>query len=297
MISKILLFSSTSLLMTILNKELTGLIPFPLFVVSIQMIGACLMSCMCNVRFGNDWLLWLCNIPPLITIMLISAMYALNYASIGSFVIIRNVLPLFTLIVDSALNKTCPDKIQLFSLLLIVTGAIIYEHGNIKFSEWGLTLLLINLVSCCADRIQEKRLLSKVDTNTMAIVFLNNIPGVLILGMMTMFDFKTLDNTVRHIDSTYKSSLLGFSVLCGVFLNCAGMDLQRSISATTMTVVGCANKLCLILWGIFHKGDSMNELCIIGITLSLLGCIIYGLKRSTTQEDEQPLLGKVKTIL
>ena len=290
LVFSIFIFSVASLAMTILNKELTVQTKFPILLVSIQMIGACIVTPFFKIRFGKDWFIWLTNISPLIALMLISSMYAFKYVSIGSFVIMRNTLPLLTLFADYIINNIYPSKSKCFSLLFVGIGAITYSYGDIQFSSFGLCLLLTNMVICCIDRIREKQLLSIVDTNAMAMVFLNNVPGFIILLTVIMTDYHKMFHTLHKLNTPYNLSLVGLSIVCGIILNFSSTVLQRSISATTMVVVNCANKLVLILWGIVFHSDSTNLTCYIGIILSISGCVLYGVEWKKVDEGDEHLL-------
>lgn len=278
--------------MTLINKYSMKQFDAPICVLSLQMIGtAACVSCTRQLQFGTQWRRWMMKIPPLILMMLLSSFCALRYVTLGTFVVVRNMMPCFTMWLEYMINAKVPSLWQCFSVAMILAGALVYEFKNIHFSGLGVILLLVNLVVSCLDRVFEKRLLeSLTDTNMLAMTFMNNMPGLPMLLAELLFRHGTV---VAIAQACAREKFAFFLILSGVVvgtsLNMLGMTVQKRISATAMMVLGSLNKTLIILWGMLMMGDDDSAPCILGACLSMLGCIFYSLPQHAT-DHEQPLL-------
>ena len=104
------------------------------------------------MHLGDGWRRWALTVPALFVIMMLTSMVALKYVSVGTFVVVRNLGPLFTLLFEVAVHR--PDALHcdartIGSLVTVVAGVVLYEWNDLQFSGLGLMFLLLNLLFAC----------------------------------------------------------------------------------------------------------------------------------------------------
>ena len=181
-----LAWASCSIGMTVLNKLAVNRTRAPIAVVIVQMLATCAMAVATrNLHFGPGWKIWAMSVPPLFVLMMVSSMLALQYVTVGTFVVVRNLGPIVTLAVETALHR--PDNLNCdakttASLLAIAVGVWLYESHEVKLSPIGCFYLLANLAFACAERMLQRHLLAvqSVDVSKPALMLLNNGIGALL---------------------------------------------------------------------------------------------------------------------
>ena len=108
------------------------------------------MTTSSSLHFGSvrDVMRWATTIPLLFTFMLASSMLALDLASMGAIVVVRNVAPIITLAMERAMSEHIElDASTILSMLVIIGGVVLYTYNDIQFSAAGLLLMGFNMVS------------------------------------------------------------------------------------------------------------------------------------------------------
>ena len=287
-LASVLLFMLCSFSMIIVNKMVVKRSNLPFTIVSIQMaFAATSMACYFpGLRFGGGWRdvwRWSRVVPFLFAGMLNSSMLALNFASTGACVVVRNLGPLLALPLERYFNEHIEiDTATLLSLVVTVMGVGLYVSNDIQFDLVGFIFILANLVFALTDRLMQRRLLAvtPVDISKNGLVLLNNglaeIPTV-------AFMFALGEHHRWHTFATYAATdwiLLVVSCSIGVVISWAGLNAQMHISATTMLVVTNLNKFVVIGFGIAFLGESSSWQAIVGCTAALGGGVWYARARS-----------------
>ena len=186
MASKTLLLAAVpwmacSIGMTVLNKLAVMKTGAPLGVVMVQMAATCVVALASrDLHFGRGTKMWALTIPWLFVAMMVSSMMALKFVSVGSFVVVRNLGPLTTLVIEATIHRSSGLALNLEtvgSLAAILTGVLLYEDvRSVSFSPVGVGLLILNIVLACAERLGQRHLLAidKVDISTPGLMLLNN---------------------------------------------------------------------------------------------------------------------------
>lgn len=277
MLDMLILYTSLSVGMTIVNKSCMLLLNHPLLVVTCQMIcGACLALCTCKVKIRKEQYQWVLFVPVLIFVMIWSSMYAIQVVSIGTFVVIRNTIPLCTICLERIVFGHKLTKMKIIGSIFIILGSIVYYHDNIYINEKGILSLLLNVLASSIDRIVEKYLLDSIEIDKITIAFVNNAFGVFPLLYSVMFTHTTLVEFTNHLLKRPKHLLLlCTSSIIGVCLNMVCLKIQARVSPSDMTIINTINKLFLIIGGmiIYHESRSLNAL--LGILLSFTGCLLF----------------------
>jgi len=95
-------WSVSSLLMSLANKMAVTATDAPLALTAAQMCFTTLAACAaCDFHFGDGTLAWAFTVPPLFVFMLCASMLSMEFVSLGAWVVIRNLGPIVTLVVES----------------------------------------------------------------------------------------------------------------------------------------------------------------------------------------------------
>jgi len=276
-------WSASSISMTVLNKLVVTHSHAPMAVVVVQMIATVGVSANSrDLHFGEGWKLWAMAVCPLYSLMMLTSMLALKYVTVGTFVVVRFLGPLVTLIIETLWHK--PESLHFDAKTAgatsaIAIGVLIYEAREISFSFVGFLFLLANLGLATTERMVQRHLLAikKVDVSKPALMMLNNGLGALFGLVLIHFTASKEWHTLYHALKFRRGT--GWAVLasCGVgtCISYTGLWLQSLVTATTFQVVGSCTKLIVIAWGIMIMGDAHGVISIFGAMLSLGGSYAY----------------------
>lgn len=152
--------------MSIFNKLAVVHLPLPLTIVAIQMaftVLALLLLQRSALSFGSrrDVARWGLSVPLLFVGMLATSMLAIQYASLGTIVVCRNVAPLFTLAIERCFRAPFVSSAHtLASLCVIVTGVTLYELTEVSFSLAGMAAIAANMAFAVLERIMQRHLMA-----------------------------------------------------------------------------------------------------------------------------------------
>ena len=249
-------WSFASIGLTLLNKSVVSQTHAPLVAVLIQMLVTMFIAlCMRDLKFGDGWVRWTLTVPVLFAFMMGTSMFAMKYVTLGTFVVVRNMGPLVTLGVETALHR--PDNLRCdwqttSSLCAIVVGVFLYEVSDLKFSLVGIGFLLANLLFACTERLLQRYFLAvrAVDVSKPALMVLNNGVGALLIVLVLLIEsnykapreeefHRMRVALTRH--PLNAGSALAASCLVGCAISYAGLWLQRLVTATSFMVLGCVH--------------------------------------------------------
>jgi len=269
-------WGTCSIGMTLLNKRAIDKTGAPLGVVVLQMLATVLVALSQHRRlhFGQGTRLWASTVPILFMCMMGSSMLALKYVSAGAFVVVRNLGPLVTLVMEVALHK--PDNLPFNprtagATLAIAAGVWMYEANDIRWSERGFFFLLANLGFACAERMLQRHLLvvTEVDVSRTGLMLLNNGLGaaltVLAIAFSSPREWRQLYRSLRHVRGAATYTLASCAVGCAI--SYCGLWLQSLITATSFMVLGSVAKMAVVLWGMVFLHDAAGPLAVLGALL------------------------------
>ena len=130
--------------MLVINKlVLRRFIGIPITIVMVQMAFTtiCLIVTPCGLHFGSyrDVLRWSLTIPFLFTLMLASSMLALDHASMGAIIVVRNVAPIVTMVIERFFGERIElSGMVVASLAVVVGGVALYTSHDFSFSPIGM---------------------------------------------------------------------------------------------------------------------------------------------------------------
>ena len=243
--------------MLVVNKlvlrRFTGL---PITVVMIQMAftAVCLVVTPCGLHFGSarDVLRWSLTIPFLFTLMLASSMLALDYASMGAIIVVRNVAPIVTMVIERLFQERIEVSFAVvLSLVWVVGGVILYTVHDVHFSPVGMAYMMLNMVSAVLERLLQRKMIAvePIDVSKGGMMLLNNAFALVPMGaLLVWFGEYHKWARLRHVSTSDVALLLG-SCVNAVGISYAGINAQGYVSATTFMVLSNLNKFVVVGFG------------------------------------------------
>ena len=225
--------------MMIINKMVLRSLPLPMTVVTIQMATTviALVTTSSSLHFGSvrDVLRWATTIPLLFTFMLASSMLALDLASMGAIVVVRNVAPIITLAMERAVSEHIElDAPTILSMLVIIGGVVLYTFNDIQFSAAGLALMGFNMISSVVERVLQRKMIavSPIDVSKTGMMLLNNAVALVPMSLLLVaFGEPARWHVVRSLRS-WDWTLLAASCVNAVAISWAGINAQVTEPST-----------------------------------------------------------------
>ena len=289
LITSCLFFMICSAGMMIFNKMVLRTVRLPITIVMVQMAFTVLVLCVlpCGLHFGSlsDVLRWSLSIPLLFTLMLASSMLALNHSSMGAIIVVRNVAPILTMVVERLWGEQIKVSLQIVgSLVYVLCGVALYTSADIQFSMIGMAYMFGNMVSAVLERLLQRRMIAvqPIDVSKTGMMLLNNAVALVPMGLL-LYAFG--EHTRWHEFRRFTSAdwlLLACSCLNAVGISWAGINAQAYVTATTFMVLSNLNKFVVIGFGIFvlHEAGTWQAIC--GCLIALSGGILYAKARSAS---------------
>jgi len=275
--------------MHVLNKSLVTSLQSPSLVTAAQMVMAAgALGCVSMKQLMNSdrkmlftWLL----IPGLFSAMLISSFYTYEFISLSLLTVVRNLAPLVSITVESVVMP--PEKrpvlsmMVVASILVMLSGAIIYAGGLKEFSVIGVMFAVLNLFLAVTERMTSRRLLVE-ECNGLPLevcTLVNNFLGLL-PTLLLAFCTQEISTVSEHAAAWTDPKVLTLMVLSGAIglgIGYFGFAVQRLISATSFLVLQNVSKVAVVGMGIvFFQDPIKSPYAMAGLLLSLGGSYLYG---------------------
>lgn len=280
--------------MMLVNKQVTMRFGTPLTIVGIQMaftvavLGSCFFS---TLHFGSrrDAIRWARTISPLYALMLGTSMIALQFSSVGTMTVARNIAPLVSLPIEAAFQEKIETTMWTWvSLLYILVGVLIYLSVDVGVgtSTVGMGFVLLNMIAAVVERLMQRRLivLEPVDLSKTAMLLLNNAFAIIPVAIAVPFAPTSLHGKPEYNEYNTWSRLLFvdyfllvLSCIIGVAIGWTALNAQSYLTATSMLVVTNMNKVVVVAISIVFMGEAKSWLAILGLTIAISGGAWYGL--------------------
>ncbi|KAG8462849.1 hypothetical protein KFE25_001622 [Diacronema lutheri] len=269
--------------MSIFNKLAVVHTPLPLTIVTVQMAFTVLtlLPNRSALTYGSarDVTRWAVTVPLLFVAMLASSMLALQYATLGTIVVCRNVAPIATMLIERCFRVPFAATAHTVGALsIIVVGVALYERGDVAFSPAAMCAIALNMVFAVLERIMQRHLMANdpVTLSKGMMMMLNNAIGAppCLLLAAAMGEHVRWTSTYAELTPRALTYLL-VSCLNGLAISYAGIRLQHLVTATTFMVVTNVNKFAVILFGIAAFNDTAGPTALLGCMLAICGGIYY----------------------
>jgi GDP-mannose transporter len=293
-----------SMTMNVVNKEVAVKFSATTLPVMLQMVFAMVMFTVMewrNLKCAKlvDLAKW-SVVPFFFTGMLYTSIHSLKELPLSAVLILRNVLPIFTLCGEKILygKPTEITSTMVLSMLLALLGTTMYGSWNLTVTRSGVLLVIGNCVMTVFDRILQRHFLHDPDFSLslpLCMVWNNFLGMIIICGLAYANGEMLLWRTMAQQASTTAWSLMLFSCICGCSLGYLGLKCQRLVSATTFLMLQNFTKVFLILIGMGYFGDSVWGISALGCTLSMCGTMWYSYDRLPVETAENSKSASTET--
>jgi len=308
--------------MSVFNKLAVQSLGLPITLVLIQMLFTVftVMLRPRSVHIGSmrDALQWGLTVPLLFAAMLVrrspvvtaiqgrgvptwsrrcaqvSSIVAMQYNSLGTIVIFRNIAPLFTLGIESMFRipmQITRDTVA--ALVTIVLGVVCYHYSTLTMSAIGLAAICLNMAFAVLERLMQRHLMAQepVDISKPGMMLLNNLFGLLPCGVLLLVyqevpHWSTVSSTLTYAECM----LIGASCLNGLAISYAGLRVQQLVTATTFMVLTNINKFVVIIFGVVALHDPLSARSAFGVLLAMGGGVWYAQARAKAPEEKKEQL-------
>lgn len=254
------------------------------------------------LRFGSfkDVLRW-GMVAPMYCGMLLTSILALKGAPMSLVIVLRNASPLGTLVFE----RMYPEPLQvsskmLVALIMMLTGAILYM-GHQEVVNWhAVGWVVLNSAIAVLDRLLQRLLLAPdqcpVDISKTGITFINNISGVVVIGIAILMkgELASLPDAARHLTTTGQANL-ALTCILGLTISYVSIWAQSLITATSFLVMTNANKFVILAVEACGFTAATTSLQMAGATLTIVGGLLYGQARQDIEESERSMLLPTKS--
>ena len=197
--------------------------------------------------------------------------------------ITRNCSPIITFVFEAIFQEAMPmTPPALVALLVMTSGVVLYTYNDVTLTGTGLFACFVDIfVGIIAALLQRRYIaLYPVNISFGGMVLLQNVIGVLpdIALVFAIGEPRKWDNLQGHPAGDYL--MFALSCVLGLTMGWASINAQQYVTATTMMVMGNANRILIILGGAIFVGEQYTWLGIFGIILAISGSIWYGYTRT-----------------
>jgi len=303
-------FGATSISMITLNKVCVSLTGAPSVLTAIQMAFAVAATLALQwkevVGADRKKLLRWCIVPVFYAGMLNSSLFSFKYMSLSLMIVFRNLAPLVTMAVESAVMEAQhAPKVTLpvvLAIILMIIGALLSTIGQSDASYIGLAVVLLNTLLAVLDRLLQRRLLVSEckDLPLSACMTLNNSLGMLpTLAMaMAMHEVQAIPAHQAAWTDPATLLLIGLSGVMGMAIGFFGLMCQKAMTATSFQVLQNLTKIIVVFVGVSVFGDNMDSRTRQGgMVLSIVGSVAYGLARASEVADKDARSGECQALL
>lgn len=290
LVTNVIFYMAASAGMMIVNKLVLRGSHLPITVVIVQMLFTvgvlvAVPGMRNSLHFGSamDAWRWARAVPPLFAMMLVSSMLALDYASMGALVVVRNLAPVPALISEGFIDRTLKvDPQTVLAISTSLAGVLLYAKNDLSSSSIGLLFMALNLFAAVAERVVQRKLiaLDPIDVSKQGMMMINNgVGAVLLIPLMAAFGELGHLHELAAFDARQWGLLL-LSCINGVAISYAGIAVQQYVTASTFLVLTNSNKFAVIAFGIFVLGEARAWQAVLGCVVALAGGVWYGKARA-----------------
>ena len=167
-LSAVVAFMAASAGMMIVNKLVMRGSHLPITIVIIQMLFTVVTIVVVPgmrraIRFGSarDVWRWTRAVPPLFALMLSTSMLALDHATMGAFIVVRNLAPVPALLSEAFIDRSLKIDLQtMLAMALSLAGVILYARNDLHSSPLGFLFMGINLCAAVLERLVQRTLIA-----------------------------------------------------------------------------------------------------------------------------------------
>lgn len=299
------IWSTSSLVMNLINKVAVNILPLPFTLVVLQMliadalllviVGPSSIVAEINEKKENIWRWSLLVIP--FSGMLLTSMVALHEGTVITLLVVRGALPLVTLFLERIALPTNSSPItatEFASLIVILVGTLVYAAADLHGvgSPKALACIGINMVCTVAHRLLERSLLvdPSMRLSFSGASWVNNTVGIIPIScfMLLSGEHHSWAETFASPDLLNLQPLtcIIFSGVVGLSLGYFSIVIQKHVTATSHLVLQIAVKIVTVVAVILLLHEHLTLLTGCGCLLTILGGAWYSFARLAPTKAE-----------
>jgi len=281
-------YAISSIFIVMLNKNILTGLHFP----SVQVVGLgqmtaaifILFSCkkLNIVDFPDFDIGVVKKIFPLPLLYLGNLVFGLSSTkslSLPMFTVLRRFSILLTLLLEIYILLKKPSRMIVFSVLLMIGGAMVAALNDLAFDMYGYIMILLNDLCTAANNVYMKKKLNAKELGKYGITFYNSlfmiIPTFLIALNSGQVEAAVEFEGWKDLSFVFQfllSCVMGFVLMYSVIL-CNAYN-----SPLTTAVVGCLKNIFVTYVGMIFGGDYVfSYMNFIGINISVFGSVVYSM--------------------
>lgn len=212
----------------------------------------------------------------LFAIMVYSSTRAIKHLAVPMISVFRNFAPIaITLVEWLWMKERKPSNGVLFSMALLVLGAMIAAFNDLSFTMEGYLWMLTNVVSNVAHLIVLRKLKLNRDLSNMQILHYSALWSLFWLIPVGLYE--DIWGSWLHL---FKMPLTFKLVLASTGINSVLMFLAtvwclERVSGSTYSMVGALNKIPIAMIGFAFFNSPTTNMGLIGVSIGLLGGIVF----------------------
>lgn len=290
---------------TVINKTLVTSLQAPALITVIQMaitvLAVAWHSWKPLISTEGRVLRYWFIVPWFYAIVLCSGTYTLKYFSLSMMMVMRNLMPLVVLPIEYLVaprqSRPVVTPWVVLSIVIPIVGTLLYVRGVHSVSSWGIVFAVCNIIGAMADRLIQRRLLTVEckDLESTVCTLINNAVGIIPTFVVALASHQVAEvSDVAQRSAGWSDpfilSMLVLSGFLGYGMAYFGLECQRAITATSFFVLQNFSKVGVIGTGIMFFGDPVNSgLTVVGLVLSVVGSVLYGLATQAAKLAEASL--------
>jgi len=273
-----------SITMNLVNKQAVQVFPATSLLIILLMLIASVFLLVFEFRRMSfqrwgDLGKWIA-IPFFFAGILGTSLWALNYSTVSTVLILRSALPLLALGVDKAFLRSTMiiTPRHIFCVVLVIGGSVIYTHWNVSITMYSIWLLMINGLLIIMDRSVQRYLLTDADFSLTPQLcsFLTNAVGIIPMMIIAVVSGEIHEWDAAVLDVTPTSWFwVVVSGSCGCCLNYLALHAQKRVSVTTFLMMQNFNKVAVVVGSVVAFGDVLSALSVTGCAMSICGSVWY----------------------
>lgn len=220
-------------------------------------------------------------------LMLFTGFYSVQLLSVPMITIFKNANIILIAIGDALLFGNIPSRAVIWTMMLMLGGALMASMNDLEFSKIGYMWTFANCLATTGFVLYAQSAIARTNLSTFGKVYYNNVlalPLVFVVDLFVFGDFHRLLTTDKETFISFLSfdfMLLWFvSGFLGFLQSMASLRAQHLTTPTTYSMVGALNKIPLTFLGIFMFHTPMTTKGVISVTVSIVAGALYSYSKA-----------------
>ncbi|CAF3354617.1 unnamed protein product, partial [Rotaria sp. Silwood2] len=294
---------SISSLANIIGKRLLTIFPHPFSVTLVQLFHGWVYSVPLlrfigipqSTNLHSKRIYYITILIPLAIGKLLSQLtsqISLRLVTVSYTHTVKALMPLFTVIFSRIILREEQSITIYLSLLPIITGVIIASISELSFNVIGLVSALLSTFLLALQNIYSKKTLKYINIHHLALLsVLSKLSWCLLIPFWFLLDGSHIDIR-RELTPTVIYFIL-IDGLCNFIYNVLAFTMISYLSPLTYAIAGSTKRIVVIILSIIVLHNPVTYMNLFGISLALIGVILYNKVKFNEKKQQLLLLNKM----